>query len=274
MATMAATEPVAEGLRQELGRPVEILPMSSYGAMVDAQATQRIDGGFYSAAAYAAAETACRCLEPIVAPAAADGTSAYYSIVVARAGSGIDSPADLEGKIVALGAPDSVGGRRMPLAGLMAEGTDPRRFGGVRQTASAEAAVRLLLSGAADAAFAWSSLTGDADQGYSRGTLADLVARGELAMRDVAVVWRSPPIAHGPFAVLKSLPEEDKRRMEAYLLGLEASAPAAYDKLDPYYGGGFAAVEPADYAGLAVLAAENVDALSLPSAPAAPGQIR
>jgi phosphonate transport system substrate-binding protein len=268
MSTMAATEPLAQGLRQVLGRPVEILPMSSFGAMIDAQATQRIDGGFYSAAAYAAAEAACGCLEPLVAPAAADGTAAYHSIVVARADSGIKAPGDLAGKVVALGAADSIGSRRMPLAGLMAEGIDPQLFRGVREVASAEEAVRLVAAGAADAAFAWSSLAGDAADGYSRGTLADLVRRGEISVADLAVIWRSPPVAHGPFAVLKGMPEADKRGIETYLLGLDATAPAAYDKVDPYYGGGFVAVEPGDYGGLAVLTAQNVDALRLPAAPA------
>ncbi len=271
--TMAATEPLAQGLRQVLGRPVEILPMSSFGAMIDAQATQRIDGGFYSASAYAAAEAACDCLEPLVAPAAADGTAAYHSIVVARADSGINSPGDLAGKVVALGAAESIGSRRMPLAGLMAEGIDPHLFRGVREVASAEEAVRLVAAGAADAAFAWSSLAGDAVGGYSRGTLADLVRRGEISMADLAVIWRSPPVAHGPFAVLKGLPEADKRGIETYLLGLDATAPAAYDKLDPYYGGGFIAVEPGDYGGLAVLTAHNVDALRLPAAPAMPAEM-
>ena len=273
MATMAATEPLAAGLRQVLGRPVEILPMSSFGAMIDAQATQRIDGGFYSAAAYAAAEAACGCLEPLVAPAAADGTAAYHSIVVARADSGIKAPGDLAGKVVALGAADSIGSRRMPLAGLMAEGIDPQLFRGIREVASAEEAVRLVAAGAADAALAWSSLAGDAADGYSRGTLADLVRRGEISMADLAVIWRSPPVAHGPFAVLKGLPEADKRGIETYLLGLDATAPAAYDKLDPYYGGGFVAVEPGDYGGLAVLTAQKVDALRLPAAPALPADM-
>ena len=268
-ATMAATEPLAEGLRERLLRPVEILPMSSYGAMIDAQVTRRIDGGFYSAAAFAVAEAACGCLEPLVAPAAADGTIAYHSIVVARVDSGISSPADLDAKVVAVGPADSLGSRRMPLAALMAEGFDPGRFAGVREVASADEAVRLVLSGGADAAFAWSSLAGAADEGYSRGTLTDLVARGEASIADLAVVWRSPPVTHGPFAVLKALPEPDKRAIENQLLGLAENAPAAYDVVAPFYGGGYVAVEPADYDGVAALAAQPLDASRLPAAPAA-----
>jgi phosphonate transport system substrate-binding protein len=263
-ARMAALSPLTFALSQRLRRPVELLPMSSHGAMIDAQLQRRIDGGFYTAASYAIAEAQCRCLEPVVAPAAADGTIAYRAIVVARKDSGISRAADLAGKTVATGAEDSLGARRMQLAGLLAEGIDPARFAAVITVESPVEAVRLVLSGIADAAFAWSTLSGDAALGYSRGTLADLVASGELDMSDIAVVWRSPPITHGPLALLATLPPGDMRRIETYMLGLEDAEPAAYDALNPFYPGGYAAVTPEDFAGLAALAAENVDAVTLP----------
>jgi phosphonate transport system substrate-binding protein len=273
MATMRAIEPVAEALTGTLGREVEILPLSSYAAMIDAQGQRRIDGGFYSASSFALAEANCRCLEPIVAPAAADGSVAYYAIIVAAPEYGIASVAGLQGKTVAMGEEDSIGGRRMQLAGLLAEGVDPSRFGAVREVESAEEAVRLVVSGEADAAFAWSSMTGDLQNGYSRGTLTDLVARGEIDMSEIGVVWRSSAITHGPFAVSKTLDEALKSQMEAYLVGLDRAAPEAYDMLNPYYSGGYVAVEPEDYSGLQALASQNVDEVRLPPAPPKPPEV-
>ena len=270
-ATMAALGPVADDLQGELGRPVEILPLSSYSAMIDAQVQRRIDGGFFSASAFAAADAACSCLEPLVAPQAADGTLAYHAVIVARAGGGIASLADLAGKSVAVGATDSLGTRRMQLAGLLSEGLDPTSFGAVLEVDSAEAAVRLVAAGGADAAFAWSSLAGDLDGGYSRGTLADIVRSGAVSMRSLAVIWSSPAIGHSPFAVLRTLPEADKDRLRNYLTGLSDINPVAYDVLDPLYGGGYAAVDPHDYAGLETLLAQDVDAIRLPGGPATTG---
>jgi phosphonate transport system substrate-binding protein len=264
---MNALGPVAVYLQEQLTRPVEFLPMASYDVMIDAQAQRRIDGGFYSAAAFALSDARCRCLEPLVAPRASDGTLAYHAVIVTRAASGISSVADLEGRTVAGGADDSIGARRMQLAGLMAEGVDPASFfGDVRDVGSAEEAVRLVAAGGADAAFAWTSLTGAAERGYSRGTLADLVAAGKIAMDALAIIWRSPAITHGPFAVARSMPDEEKAAVEAYLLALANSNPAAYDLLNPFYGGGYAAVDPQDYSGVKVLAAQDVDALRLPQA--------
>lgn len=263
--TMAAVGPIADEMGASLGRPVELLVMSSYEAMIDAQVELRIDGGFYSAAAFALAESRCHCLEPIAAPRAWDGTLAYHAVIVARASSGIASAFDLEGKTIAVGAADSIGARRMQLAGLMATGVDPASlFGGVIETASANDAVRLVRDGRADAAFAWSSLEGDARSGYTRGTLSQLAVDGEIAMSDFTVVWRSAPITHGPFAVLKTLSSEEKDKLGALLVALEATRPEAYDKLNPFYGGGYAPVDPDDYRGLETLTAQDIDALSLP----------
>jgi phosphonate transport system substrate-binding protein len=271
-ATMATIGPVADELQTVLGRPVEILPLASYDAMVDAQSQRRIDGGFYSAAAFAAADTACVCLDPLVAPKAADGTLAYHAVIVARAGAGVESIADLAGKTVAIGAADSLGTRRLQLAGLLSDGLDPSTaFGAVLHVDSAEAAVGLVAAGAADAAFAWSSMTGDAESGYSRGTLTGLFAAGRIAMNSLIVIWSSPPVTHGPFAVLRTLPEADKQKIESYLLALSAGNPDAYDMLDPLYGGGYASVDPQDYSGLKALLARDVDALRLPGGPATTG---
>jgi len=270
-ATMAAVGPVADDLAALLGRPVEILPLTSYDAMIDAQTQRRIDGGFFSAAAYAVADARCACLEPLVAPRASDGTLGYHAVIVVRTGSGLASTADLLGKTVAIGANDSLGSRRVQLAGLLAEGVDPAAFGAAIEVESAEAAVSLVAAGAADAAFAWSSLSGNAASGYSRGTLTGLVAAGGASMDRLSIVWRSPLIGHAPFAVVRTLAEEDKTVIERYLVELAVANPTAYDALDIFYGGGFAPVDPQSYGGLESLLAQNLDAVDLPVGPVSTG---
>jgi phosphonate transport system substrate-binding protein len=270
--TMAAVGPIANELQTILGRPVEILPLTSYGAMIDAQVQRRIDGGFFSAAAYAVADARCSCLEPLAAPMASDGTLAYHALIVARNGSGIGSLADLTGKTIAVGAIDSLGTRRIQLAGLLSEGVDPAAaLGAVLEVESPETAIGFVASGVADAAFAWSSLAGGAEAGYSRGTLSDVVTSGQISMAQLSIVWRSPAIGHSPFAVMRTLVEEDKAKIRDYLVGLSDANPAAYDMLDPFYGGGYAAVDPHAYSGFETLLAQNIDALRLPASPATTG---
>ncbi len=269
--TMATVAPLAEDIGTEIDRPVEFVPMVSYSAMIDAQVERRIDGGFYASSAYVLAEARCFCLEPIVAPRASDGTVAYHAVIVARPGSGIEQASDLAGRTVAVGAADSLGARRLQLAGLMVAGLDPETaLGGVYEVDSAVEAVRLVRDRVADAAFAWSSLSGDLASGYSRGTLSQMVSNGELTMDDLVIVWRSPPLTHGPLAVLKNLSDTEKDKISALLLALEANRPAAYDVLNPFYAGGYAPVDAGDFSGLETLIAQNVDALRLPIAAASP----
>jgi phosphonate transport system substrate-binding protein len=269
---IAALAPVRTALATTTGREVEFLPMAGYDAMIEAQMARRIDGGFYSAAAFAFAEAGCGCLDPLVAPAAADGTIAYHAIIVVRRYSPIASPADLAGRVVAAGSEDSIGARRMQLAGLAAEGIDVAAFARMSEAPSAQAAVRQLLAGAADAAFAWSSLSGPEAQGYSRGTLAELAAQGELDPSQVRVLWASPPITHGPFAVVRVLPTEARDAMATYFVALDDAEPAAYDALNRLYGGGYRRVARRDYEGVAVLTEPPALAASSGDAAAAEGK--
>jgi phosphonate transport system substrate-binding protein len=263
-ATLRVVGEVADDLQARLGRPVEILPMSSYEAMIDAQGQRRVDGGFYSGAAFALAESLCECLEPIVAPRTADGSLAFGAVIVTRNGAGIESLADLQGKSVAVGTPDSIGSRRIQLAGLMAEGINPESFfSDVFEVPSPLEALRQVRLGTVDAAFAWTPLGRETEGGHSGGTLADSPLAGEGGMAGLAVLWNSLPITHGPFALLTNVPDADKAKIEDYLLALDHARPAAYDMLDPLYGGGYGTVDPRDYEGLKLLASTDIDTVRL-----------
>ncbi len=255
VAFLRALEPFRAGIAETLHRPAEILPFADFTAMIDAQILRRIDLGFYSASAYALADTVCRCLDPLVAPAAADGTMAFHGIILARRQSAIASVDDLKDREIAAGAADSVGSRRIQMAELSAGGIDAGSFfSDVKTARNGLEAIRMVRDERADAAFAWSSLAGEADAGYSRGPLAYLVARGELNMDEIAIIWRSRPIAHAPVAVAKSLPGDVRRALAGFFVRLADSDPETYDRLERDYGGGYRIVRREDYAGALVLA--------------------
>jgi len=259
--TLAALSGLAERLTDTLGRPVEFIPVGSYAAMIDAQVLGRIDGGFYSASAFAQAEALCKCLEPIVTPAAVDGTTSFFAIIIAPQAAPYGDVTDLDAAVAATARPDSVGGTRMQVASLLADGIDiDAAFSGFRQTESPEAAVEAMLAGEADVAFAWSTLSGAASEGYSRGTLRILAEKGSLDPGSLKILWRSAPVAHGPAALAGSVPAGDRAAIAAVLIGIRDDDPDAYEALEPYYSGGYEASQAEDYRGASVLAAESVDA--------------
>jgi phosphonate transport system substrate-binding protein len=258
-AFLHALEPFRDGIAETLGRPAEILAFSNFTAMIDAQALHRIDLGFYSASAYALADKVCSCLDPLVAPAAADGSMAFHGIIVVRRQSGIASIDDLEGREIAAGPPDSVGSRRVQMAELAAGGIDVGSyFSDVRAARNALDTILMVRDEQVDAAFAWSSLSGDAAAGYSRGPMTYLVKRGELRMDEIAVIWRSRPIAHAPIAVARSLPGDVRRALAGFFVSLADDDPDTYDRLERDYGGGYRPVRRQDYAGTDVLARQDV----------------
>ena len=258
-AFLRTLEPFRTGIAETLGRPVEILPFANFTAMIDAQALHRLDLGFYSASAYALADKTCSCLDPLVAPAAADGSMAFHGIIVAWRQSGIVSIADLEGREIAAGAPESVGSRRVQMAELSAGGIDVGSyFSDIKTARNAHDAILMVRDDQVDAAFAWSSLAGDAGAGYSRGPLAYLVERGELRMDEIAIIWRSRPIAHAPVAVAKSLPGDVRQALSGFFVRLVDDDSQTYDMLERDYGGGYRAVKRQDYAGALVLARQDV----------------
>lgn len=253
-AAIARHEPFRKRMANELGTGVEIVAVRDGVALVDAIATKRIDYAVMSASAYAMAWQVCGCIEPAAAPKSLDGTQAFRSVLLVRTSNGANGIRDLKGASVAAADTRSVAGRLFPFARLAADGLEPQgHFSRVETVSGPEAAVRLLLAGKVDAAFAWSTLEGDLTAGYSRGTLRDLVDKKLLNVADVRVVWSSPPLPHGPHAVRQDLAPATKTRIRETLLHLRQDDPDAYDAVEPFLGGGFATIGHAAYEPLLVL---------------------
>ena len=119
---MARLEPFRAYLQDRLGLPVEIVATADYDALIDAQASARVQYAIHSASSYATAEALCACVEPLALPAAFDGSRGFHSVLVAHAGSAIASLADARGKRLALTGADSVAGRLVPLEGARRPG--------------------------------------------------------------------------------------------------------------------------------------------------------
>ncbi len=247
---VARTEPFRLFLERRLGIPVEMVPGPTYAALIDAQATKRVDYAIYSAASFASASVQCGCVEPLATALDESGAPGFHAILVARASGAITKLADARGTRLALGGLDSFAGRQLPLAQFAAEGLREANFASRLEVVSPEVGIEALLAGQADVALAWSNLAGDPALGFSRGTLAAMVADGRLSMDAVRIVWQSPRIPYGAHAVRADLPDDLKSLLRASLLGMAAVEPDAVDAVDRVNGGGFAAVDAEAFAPL------------------------
>jgi phosphonate transport system substrate-binding protein len=230
---------------QALGLPAEIFVARDYASLIDAQASGRVDYAIYSASAYATASLLCACVEPVVAPVGADGTTGIVAILVTRDGR-LKDLSELSRRRVAVGPEDSVAGFMLPQLGLAGQAIaldgSPSHIVRADSQAAAEA---MLADGSVDAIFGWAPAgTGPEVSG---GTLDRLVAAG-VEKSSLAVVWRSPPLRYGPHALRTGLDVELRRVLVTFLTRLKALQPDVYDLLETRHGGGFVEVAPQDYA--------------------------
>ncbi len=246
-------EPLRAYLESRLDLPVELVPATTYAALIDAHVTDRVQYAVHTATSYVTAASACDCIEPLALPAAFDGSQGFYAVLLARSDGPIHTIADAQDSRLAVSAADSIAGRLIPLRALTLSGVDPEAFfSEIVETASPEAAIAALLDGRADLAVGWSSLAGESATGYSFGVLSQMVRTGVLSMDRVRIVWQSPLIPFGPHAVRREVPDEIKRQLSAALSAMAVEAPEAFDAVDRagIGGGGFVAVASGDYAAL------------------------
>src|SRR6478672_2256270 len=170
-------------LQNAVGMPVELVPAVTYAALIDAEATDRVQYAVHSATSFVTTVARCQCVEPVAVPTAFDGAKGFYAVVLARADSDVRGPKDAAGKTLAVTGEDSIAGRLVPLRYLFRAGVDfTSRAGSLITVADPAAAVAALQSRAADLAVAWSSMTGDPAAGYDFGVLNTLVKAGTLTM--------------------------------------------------------------------------------------------
>ncbi|MCB1418122.1 MAG: PhnD/SsuA/transferrin family substrate-binding protein [Notoacmeibacter sp.] len=230
-------ELVRDAFSKALGMPVEVFVARDFPALVDAQASGRIEYAVYSALAYAAAARLCDCVEPIAAPVGQDGATGTRSILVLRQG----LPAGVVPQVAIAAAQTDLAGP----AAFLATGPgvpEIRR----RIVENMEAAEALFVSGEVDGIIGWLATGPDGDQERS-GTAARLESLGRQPSAHT-IAWRGPVLAYGPHTVRRSLDPQARKALAGLLAGMAATKPDVLEALSPLHPGGFRAVGPIDYA--------------------------
>jgi len=230
---------------QALGMPVEIFVARDYAALIDAQASARVDYATMSAMAYAASWQLCGCAEPIAAPLGAGGSVGLRAIVVGRLGK-VNSVDDIPGHRLAIAREGGNAVRELvvdhlAVAGAVVTGGEPFLV----QAQNAAEAEALFVAGTVDAIVGWVPSNGEAD--LTGGTSSRLETMG-VASSDMAVIWRSELLRHGPHTLRTGLNPEAATILRAFLVGLKDLSPDVYDLLERHHAGGFAPVAAQDYA--------------------------
>ncbi|MBN8930041.1 MAG: phosphonate ABC transporter substrate-binding protein [Rhodospirillales bacterium] len=229
-------------LEANLGVPVKLFPAADYAGVMQGIAAGQLDAAEFGASGFAGAWLDCKCIEPIIVPQEKDGSTFYYSVMVTRKDSGIDSLEKMKGHSLAFADPNSTSGYLIPSATLRSKGidlTDGKYFSRTGFAGGHEQGVVAVLNKQYDACVTWTSGQGEKSEGYSRGNLRSMVDRGMLKMSDVNIIWQSGKIPNGPWAVRTALPAGLKKQFADFLMDLPKSHRDVYDAIEQGAGVGY-----------------------------------
>lgn len=245
---VARLEPFRHQLQYGLAVPVELFPARSYQALIDAQASGRIQYAILSSLAYVALDQTCHCAEPIVQPTTENGARGFRALLVTRSDSGIANLDDARGKRLAIGARDSISGRIAPYSALAEQGIEPESyFARAFETEDAAAALRSLAEGDADLAVAWSTADDPVSTTPGSGPIADLAEASDITLPPLRAIWVSELIPFGPHAIRTDLAPEARAALIDTLLHMKDTTPDAYDAVGRSFSGGFVPADPTLY---------------------------
>lgn len=222
---IARYTPFEKYLEQELGIDVEIFTAGAYDGVIQAIAADQIEFAFFGSSSYAAAYTETEGgVVPILSRVQNDGSTGYFSVLVTRCDSGLDTLASLEDKVLAFADPDSTSGYAVPFYNLSQQ-LDPKSyFKAIPFSGSHEAGVQGVINGTFDAAATYQT-------NETSGVVQRLVQKGVIDDGIVCNIWQSPEITSGPFTARANLPQDLIDAMQTAVFEIVEKDPAAFREM-------------------------------------------
>ena len=184
--------PVFNGITEHYGLHFDLRVGASYAAVVEGMCNDQADIAWYGAVTFGQANE--RCGVELLAVDVKKGDSSYYSGIFVRKDSGIKTIADMKGRSMAFGSPNSTSSFNFPVAMLIADGVDPAKdLKKIIIAGSHSASIAALSEGKVDAAAA------------SYNSFGKAVKKGAIDPANFQPLAKSQPIPNPPMAMNKKL---------------------------------------------------------------------
>ena len=226
---------LVDQLKPVLGvEKVSLFPAADYDGVIQGLLGGTLDYAELGASGYAKIYLENKdAVEPVLTTVQTDGSTGYYSIMVARADSGIKTLADMKGKKLGFADPDSTSGYLVPLVTLPeAIGAPVKEFFGETGFGGGhENLVLEVVKGTFDAGTTFGSGVGEFKDGYTSGNLKKMVDKGILDMNDLVELWKSPLIPNGPIVVRTSMNDDMKAKFKQFMVDLPKTDAACFSAI-------------------------------------------
>lgn len=228
-------KPLGAYLEQELGMPVQFVPVSDYAAVVEGIAADRVDLAWLGGFTFVQTRLKTGNAIPLVQREQDEKfTSKFIS-----ADASVKSLQDLKGKTFAFGSVSSTSGSLMPRYFMQKDGIVPEQFFS-----------RVAFSGAHDATVAWVQ-AGKVDAGVLNASVWDkLVAAGKVDTAKVRVIATTPTYYDYNWTVRGTLDPALTAKIKAAFLALDPANPEHKAILDLQAASRFIETQPENYAGI------------------------
>lgn len=212
-------QPMVDLLESQLGVPVEYIPVTDYGAAVQALAAGKVDfawlGGF--------THVQSRTMAEVVPLVMRDIDREFRSAFIASVSSGITDVSAIKGRTFAFGSKSSTSGHLMPRHFMLKDfgfDIDKDLAGAPVFSGAHDATVKMVESGKVDAG------------ALNIQVWERLVAEGLVDTSKVRLIWKTPPYVDYVWTARSAVPAETRAKFSAAFLGLDLANPAHKPVLD------------------------------------------
>lgn len=236
-------QPLVDLLSEQLGVRVEYIPVTDYGAAVQALVAGKVDFAWLGGFTHVQART----MTEVVPLVMRDIDREFRTVFIAHADSGVRAMEDLAGKTFAFGSKSSTSGHLMPRHFLIAQfGIDPSTaFDGAPVFSGAhDATVQMVESGRVHAG------------AVNIQVWERMVADGAVDPRRVSVIWTTPPYVDYVWTARAAVPASLRARFSDAFLALDAANPAHRPILDRLGAARYVPASPSDFDAIEAVALE------------------
>lgn len=238
---MRNAQPLVSMMRRELHMDVVPFVATDYTGVIEAMRAKKLDVAFFAPGAYVLAERQAKA--KVILKVMRNGKGLFYTAIIARKDSGINSLQDLKGKSFAFVDPASLSGSLYPKFMFMNEGINPEQdFKRVYYAGGHDATVMAVLKGQVDAGATFSN------DNQGKNAAWHHFLKDPRQQDQIHAIAFSRALPTDNIAVSNALDPALVERVSRALLRL-SNSPAGLAQLRRiYHIDGFAVATPAEYA--------------------------